>query len=118
MKAKKATRLVELAAEMRRLSAEMEELLLADTGAEPTRKNEVPSETESVHSDQGSVKASKGVTVGDVVRVCVRDKYHGRIGRVTGKRGGMFWWIQLEATPYEATEKIYKMRTSFRKVTK
>jgi hypothetical protein len=51
--------------------------------------------------------------VGDRVKITIRDKYQGRTGVLTAKRGRMFWWILLDETPTKAAKAIYKMQTSF-----
>jgi hypothetical protein len=56
------------------------------------------------------------VRVGDRVQICARGRYCGRLGKITGKRGQMFWWIQLEEEEVSVGSTIYKMRTSFRGV--
>jgi hypothetical protein len=53
------------------------------------------------------------VRVGDRVRIYARGRYCGRLGKITGKRGQMFWWIQLEDEEVSVGLRIYKMRTSF-----
>jgi hypothetical protein len=52
------------------------------------------------------------VRVGDRVQIYARGRYCGRLGKITGKRGQMFWWIQLEDVEVSVGSTIYKMRTS------
>lgn len=53
---------------------------------------------------------------GDRVKITIRDKYHGRTGVVTARRGRMFWWILLDETPTKAAKAIYKMQKNFVRV--
>jgi hypothetical protein len=66
---------------------------------------------------KGPKRRLKGeVRVGDRVRIYARGRYCGRLGKITGKRGQMFWWIQLEEKDESSGVTIYKMKTSFRVV--
>lgn len=44
------------------------------------------------------------------VRVTRRDKYHGRVGTITGRHGLKFWNVRLDPLPHEARgREIFKM---------
>jgi hypothetical protein len=63
---------------------------------------------------KGPKRRLKGeVRVGDRVCIYARGRYCGRLGKITGKRGQMFWWIQLEEKDESNGVTIYKMKTSF-----
>ena len=104
---------VKMVEEMHRLCDHMEQLL-HDVEKEKKEKNDggVPERKPGKKR-----KERKDVQNGDRVRVTVTGDTKGRYGTITGRRGTMFWWIRLEATPYEPERNVFKMRSSFKVVT-
>ena len=63
----------------------------------------------------GRAKNGQGsLNVGDKVVVVRKDKYLGRAGIVVGRRGTMFWNVQLDAHNCHPPQLIYKMASSFK----
>lgn len=86
-------------ARLEQVAVMLERLALEIRGARP-------------HTKVSPTEEPVGWHRGAVVRVTIRDRYYGRIGRLMGRRGRCFWDLRLEPRDGETARVIYKKQSS------
>ena len=108
-------RLQMVLAEMERLNQEALQLMEIIAATE----DEKGSVSESSGTSEEGSKAGwwrEELKIGEMVMVTRRDEYCRRHGRVIGRRGRLFWRVQLEADETEPSVEIYKMRHNLARI--
>jgi hypothetical protein len=103
-------RVAEIARQIRLLTLEMEMLLLE--GVEWEDAESADEAQEACASAHGIGALKRGATV----VVLTKDQYRGRVGKVLGRRGKMFWRVELEAKGEKPQKEIYKLGKNLRVV--
>jgi ElaB/YqjD/DUF883 family membrane-anchored ribosome-binding protein len=106
----KGQRLREIARQIQALTEEMEKLLREEAEWADAEWSE--EETEQQSDDGGLAELERGA----MVVVVAKDQYRGRVGKVVGQRGKMFWRVKLQATRNKPAKEIYKLGKNLRVV--